>query len=227
MFNPGGLCLTKTELKAFWGFIAFSSRTNSFVKKSQDIKTTTLEISIEDLRPYLESLSEQQKDKLLHQLLKKNKIMIEQLYFKHVSTPDELDTRYDHFVDMMKANLFTIYRSRSDELAVAKAIGEAKKVINEFTRVDKRPEKEAELLMIILKAVFDDQDNPARFGTCWTKYDLTVAQTLKRLITIIKKKLHEDYLFDYKREIDRYLVRLKATSNFNDFVYELPKELTQ
>jgi len=183
-----------------------------------------MEITIEHLKPYLESLTARQQEKLLYQLLKKDKILIEQLYFKHLSTPEKLDERYADFEEELKHALFISYRAKSDELAVAKAIGEAKKVINRFTKVDRRPEKEAELLILILDAIFEP-GNPARLGTCWTKYDLTVAQTLKRLLTIIRNKLHEDYLLDFKPKLNMYLTKVKSTSGFHDFIYDLPDNL--
>lgn len=184
-----------------------------------------MEITIEEIRPYLQSLSAKQKEKLLESMLKKDKLLMEQLYFKHLSSEEDLEERYAEFESQLKSALFSRYRAHVDELEIAKAIGEAKKVINQFTKIDKRPEKEADLLMIILKNIFDNVDNPARLGTCWTKYDLAVTQTLKRLITIVRTKLHEDYLLDYKPKIDRYLKRLHHSSSFNDFVYDLPTAL--
>lgn len=183
-----------------------------------------VKVTPEDLKPYLETLDANQKDKLLYRLLKKDQQLMDQLYYKHIA-PDELDVRFADVESEVKGALFGVYRAKSDELALAKAIGEAKKVINRFTKVDKRPEKEVALLMIILKAVFEDVDNPARLGTCWRRYDLSVAQTLKRVITLIGNKLHEDYQLDYKGKIDRYLLRIKSASGFNDFVYDLPQEL--
>ncbi len=184
-----------------------------------------MEITITDLEPYLESLTAKQQKKLLYQLLKKDKILVEQLYFKHLATSEKLDERFANFEEKVKETLFVPYRAKSDELAVAKAIGAAKKVINDFTKVDKRPEKEVGLLTVILDAVFEDNGNPARLGTCWRKYDLTVAQTLKRLISILRNKLHEDYLLDFKPTVDKYLIRIKSASGSNDFVYDLPNEL--
>jgi|GEM_PF-1830887 len=184
-----------------------------------------MKISIKDIEPYLQSLSPKQKDKLLYQILKKDQDTVEKLYYNHIAGSDGLDDRYDEYKELVRAKLFDYYRARADELILAKAISEAKKVINEFKKIDKRPEKEAELLMVILEEVFDRPPSDVRFGTCWTKYDHVVAQTLKRLITLIKTKLHEDHLMDYKPQIDKYVFRLKSASSFNDFVWELPDEL--
>lgn len=129
---------------------------------------------MEDLRPHLDKLNDKQKDKLLYQLLNKDKTLIEQLYFKHLSTSAVLDERYNNFEIELKQVLFAPYRTKIDELALAKAIGEAKKVVNRFTKVDKRPHKEAELITTILDAVLIDPHNPAKLGTCWTEYDFAV-----------------------------------------------------
>jgi len=53
-----------------------------------------MEITLEDIQPYLDSLTSKQKDKLLNQLLKKDKMLVEQRYFKHLSTPQKLDERF-------------------------------------------------------------------------------------------------------------------------------------
>ena len=184
-----------------------------------------MEITVDDIKPYVNQLSNTQKEKLIYQMLKKDSLLLEQLYFKHLANPEKLEERFANFENEVKDIVFRSFSARVNELAVAKAIGNAKKVINQFTKVDKRPEKEAALLMIILDAIFINTGNPARFGTCWTKYDLVVTQTLKRLITILRNKLHEDFLLDFKPQVDKYLVRMKSASSFNDFVYELPDEL--
>lgn len=184
-----------------------------------------MKITLDHIEPYLRSLSEKQKDKMLRDLLKKNEDLVERLYFKHLSLPEELDSRYEEYERKVKSALFGSYRAMTDELMLAKAIGEAKKSINEFKKIDKRVIKEVELLMIILTTVFEDRTNPAQFGTCWTKYDFAVTQTLKRVISLLQKKLHEDYLLDYKEILEKYIRRLKASSRFNDFVYVLPDEI--
>ena len=122
--------------------------------------------------------------------------------------------------------LFAHYRARVDELEVAKAITEAKKAINEFTKIGKRAIKEVELLMVvILSAIFEYRRNPAMFGTCWTKYDFAVTQTLKRVITLLSNKLHEDFRLNNRDRLENYIKRIKLAANFNDFVYNLPDEV--
>jgi hypothetical protein len=190
---------------------------NSFINQ---LEVIIMDISIEQISPYLESLTAKQKDKLIHQLLKRDKEMIERLYLEHIATPIERDERFEYYKKEVEACMHTYYRAPCDELIMAKAISNAKKIIVQFAKLDKRPEKEAELLMDILKVVFDE--NPAQLGTCWTKYDHSVGQTIKKLITLIKSKLHEDYLIEYKEPLESYISRLKRTSSFNDSIYLLP-----
>ena len=182
-----------------------------------------MEVNIKDLQPYLESLSDKQKDKLIIQLLKKDKLLMEKLYFKHMASPQEYDQLYEDFKTQIAQKFNTSYRAHSQELANAKAINEAKRVIDHFTKIDKDPIKEAEMLLMILNVVLNQSD--ANLGTCWTKYDLTVTQTIRRLITVICNKIHEDHLLDFKPKVDKYLKLLKSHSNFNDFVWDLPDEL--
>ena len=79
-----------------------------------------MKISIEYLEPYLESLTSKQQKNLLNQLPKKDNTLMEQLYFKHLSTSEQLDERYEWFENEMKNALFALYRANSDELAVAR-----------------------------------------------------------------------------------------------------------
>lgn len=63
------------------------------------------------------------------------------------------------------------------------------------------------------------------FGTCFTQYDTKVAMIVKRLITIVTKKLHPDYKVEYEDKINEYLQILHRTSNHIDPVYHLPKAI--
>ncbi len=90
-------------------------------------------------------------------------------------------------------------------------------------RISNNKKMEADLLLYILNEVFS---LPADFfGTCFTKFDSKVAQIVKRLITIVTKKLHEDYKVDYKESINNYLQLLHKRSHHINLVYKLPKEI--
>lgn len=126
-----------------------------------------------------------------------------------------------------KADLEIIFRKRhkgfSEELQIANMLGACIKRINEFTKISKNKVLEAELLLYILQVPFSLPTN--MFGTCFTQYDTKVAMIVKRLITIVTKKLHEDYKIEYEDKINEYLQILHRTSNHIDKVYNLPGKI--
>jgi hypothetical protein len=48
---------------------------------------------------------------------------------------------------------------------------------------------------------------------------------VKRLTTLVTKKLHEDYIIEYRDRINGYLQKLHRTSNHIDTIYLMPKAL--
>jgi hypothetical protein len=107
-------------------------------------------------------------------------------------------------------------------LQIANMLGACIKRINEFTKISKNKVMEAELLYI-LQVPFSLTTK--MFGTCFTQYDTKVAMIVKQLITIVTKKLHEDYKVEYEDKMNEYLQVLHRTSNHIDTVYNLPKAI--
>jgi hypothetical protein len=126
-----------------------------------------------------------------------------------------------------KADLEFIFRKRhkgfSEELQIANMLGTCIKRINEFTKISKNKVLEAELLLFILQIPFSLTTK--MFGTCFTKYDTKVAMIVKRLITIVTTKLHNDYKVEYEDIINEYLLVLHKTSTHIGTVYNLPKAI--
>ncbi|MBI9037175.1 MAG: hypothetical protein JEY97_03510 [Bacteroidales bacterium] len=115
------------------------------------------------------------------------------------------------------------YKGFSEELRLANMLDACIKRINEFTNVSKNKVMEADLLIYILDVPFSLSAD--FFGTCFTKYDSRVGIIVKRLITLVTKKLHPDYLNDYKQAINDYLKILHQTSNHIDAIYNLPNAI--
>jgi hypothetical protein len=113
------------------------------------------------------------------------------------------------------------YKGFSEQLQLANMLGACVKRINEFTAVAKNKKLEADLLMYVLEVPFSLSTN--MFGTCFTQYDNKVGLLVRRLITIVTKKLHPDYLVEYKDKLNAYLTILHRTSDFNGNIYLLPK----
>ena len=126
-----------------------------------------------------------------------------------------------------KADLEILFRKRykgfSTELQLANMLGACIRRVNEFTKISNNKVLEADLLLHILKVPF--AYTPEMFGTCFTQYDSKVALILRRLITLVTKKLHEDYRIEYENTINRYLQILHSNSNHIDAVYNLPEAI--
>ena len=115
------------------------------------------------------------------------------------------------------------YKGFSEELKLANMLAACIKRINEFTKVSKNKVMEADLLIYVLDVPFSLSTN--LFGTCFTSYDSKVGLIVKRLINLVTKKLHPDYLNDYKHAINDYLKKLHQTSRHIDTIYHLPKAI--
>lgn len=133
----------------------------------------------------------------------------------------------DELFEETKADLQQLfskqYKGFAEQLRVANMLSACIKRVNEFTKVSKNKVLEAELLIFILDYPFSLPDD--FFGTAFTKFDTKVATIVKRLITLVTKRLHEDYKLDYKNKINGYLEFLHRNSNHNDTVYNLPLEI--
>ena len=115
------------------------------------------------------------------------------------------------------------YRGFSEQLQLASMIEACVKRINEFQKICKSKNLEADLILMVLNKVFSD--SPTEFGTCFTRYDYKTGLLLKRLITLVTSKLHPDFKIEYRNNINQYLNILHKTSNHVDTVYALPKEI--
>ena len=99
------------------------------------------------------------------------------------------------------------YRGRALQIKVANMLTDCNKRIKTFASVSKDKAMEADLMIYVLDDIF--LLGEGEFGTCWTKFDHKVAMMVKRLITIVEKKLHEDLKIEYREPINGYLRILK------------------
>lgn len=129
--------------------------------------------------------------------------------------------------DRTKADLEVLFQKRykgyTDELKLANMMTACIKRINEFTKVLKNKVMEADLLVYVLEVPFSLSTN--LLGTCFTQYDTKVTITVKRLITLVTKKLHEDFKMEYVGKINAYLQILHRSSSHIDTIYLLPKAI--
>ncbi len=178
-------------------------------------------ITINHIIPYLEKLNQKEKDKLIINLLKKNKEEIKKIYYQFVALPKEIDDLFHDTKIEIEQEFFGIYYGVVQK-KLAKAIGNSNKIIKAYAAVDKRPEKEAELFLFILDILFENFSN--EFGTCWTVYDSKTGQLMSKLLKKIKK-IHPDYIVEFEEKINNYIYRLKKIASHNDLIYNLPDKL--
>ena len=112
------------------------------------------------------------------------------------------------------------YKGRSVQHQLVKKLNACTKRISEFMVETKSKKLYADLILYVLDMQFS---NPAKvFGARFSGYDYKVGLLLKRLISIVTKKLHPDYLIDYQEKINDYLIKLHHTSNRINTIKELP-----
>lgn len=113
------------------------------------------------------------------------------------------------------------FKGRTIQHQLAKRLNACTKRITEFTVETKSKKLEADLVLYVLELQFAHP--PKVFGARFSGYDYKVGLLLKRLINIVSKKLHPDYLIDYQDKINEFLAKLHHTSNRINTIYDLPK----
>jgi hypothetical protein len=115
------------------------------------------------------------------------------------------------------------YRGSTIQKQAVNKLNACVKRINEFKIETKNLKLEADLVLYALELQFA---NPAKvFGARVSGYDYKVGLLLKRLITLVSKKLHPDYLVDYQDKINEFLTKLHKTSNRINTIKELPEKI--
>ena len=115
------------------------------------------------------------------------------------------------------------YKGRTTQHQLAKKLNACTKRITEFTIETKSKKLEADLVLYVLELQFT---NPPRFfGAKFSGYDYKVGLLLKKLIGLVTKKLHPDYMVDYQDKINEFLHKLHKTSNRINTIYQLPESI--
>jgi hypothetical protein len=104
-----------------------------------------------------------------------------------------------------------------------KKLNACTKRITEFTVETKSKKLEADLILYVLEIQFSTYSR--MFGERIAGYDYKVGLLLKKLISLVTKKLHPDYLIDYLDKINEFLTKLHHTSNRINTIKELPDKI--
>ena len=115
------------------------------------------------------------------------------------------------------------FKGRTIQHQLVKRLNACTKRITEFTIETKSKKLEAELVLYVLELQFANP--PKLFSARVSGYDYKVGLLLKKLITLVTKKLHPDYLMDYQDKINEFLSKLHHTSNRINTINGLPQEI--
>lgn len=115
------------------------------------------------------------------------------------------------------------YKGYSEEEKAGHMLGECGKRIAAFSKVCKNKNLEADLIMYVLEIPFSMGERS--FGTCFTSFNYKTVLLIKRVITLVQSKMHEDYKIQYQPKINDYLDILHRQSNYLEYVSALPKSI--
>lgn len=175
----------------------------------------------QEFKDAITSLSEKEKEKIIFRFARKNQEIFDILNYEYAGG----ENKYDLFEDT-KAEIesnFAVLSGRIIQKELAKKIGKSVQSINAFTKVTKDKKLEADLLLFLLKIVFENFSSD--LGTCWTVFDSKTAITTNRLYNLVVKKLHYDYHIEYRQDINNFLQILKSKCRHLDYVYGMPAVL--
>jgi len=173
------------------------------------------------IKQKIKTLSREDLEKLLIKAATKHKEFHDYLLVNYIDKESGEKDLYQKAIADLDQLFRKGYKGFSEQLRLANMLSACIKRINEFAKVCKNKNLEADLIVYVLDVPFSYSTN--MFGTCFTAYDYKVGLLLKRLITLVTKRLHKDYLVDYKVTINDYLTILHRTSGHIDFIYALPK----
>jgi len=177
----------------------------------------------ENIKNGIKSLTHEELEKLVLKAAVKSRAFHDYLVVNYIdkeSGEKELFEKAKADIDrlMMKS-----YKGFSQQLRMANMLGACSKRIAEFSKICKNKNLEADLILYVLKEPFS---YPSQFfGTCFTAFDYKVGLLVQRLITLVTKKMHEDFLHDYSPLINDYLNRLHGISDHVDTIYKLPAKI--
>ena len=168
-------------------------------------------------------LSKKDLEKLVVKAASMNKQFHDYLMVNYVDTDLGEQDLYEECLADLNVLYRKGYKGFSEELQLANMLATCSKRINEFAKVCKNKTFEMNLILDVLEIPFSISTNS--FGTCFTKYDYQVYLLVKKAITLLKTKVHEDFYIEYAPKLNEYLTILHRTSSHLDYIYSMPKQI--
>jgi hypothetical protein len=132
----------------------------------------------------------------------------------------DLFEKYKLELDALSQKTFA---GRTESKRLSKLLKASNQLVKQFKLVVKKANLEVELYLHLLEIQFEML--PQSISVRYQVYDNAIARTLKKVIDLVKEKLHEDYLLEYEGKINGYLLTLHRVAPYNTHVKELPKKL--
>lgn len=170
-----------------------------------------------EFKQAISSLTLEETQKIIYRFAQRNKDMYDALLYEYVNINNHAEL-FEEVKEKIEFDLLILPRGTIQK-QLARAIGKSIKEINRFVKITKDRKSEADLLVILLKIVFQNYSDC--FGTCWTVFDSKVGITTNRLLNLVKNKLHYDYRIDYREDLNNFIKSLKITSGHIDTIYKM------
>jgi hypothetical protein len=175
-----------------------------------------------EIKELISKIPRKELEKLLLKAVSKDKGFLDFFIVNYLNKESGEKDLYNQAISDLDRLFLKRYKGFSEELQIANMLSACIKRINEFSKVCKNKNLEADLVVYVLGIPFA---NPGNFGTCFTAFDFKVGLLVKRLVNLVTKKMHEDYIIEYKDKINSYLQILHKNSYHINSIYNLPKEI--
>lgn len=171
----------------------------------------------------IKNLTRDELEKIVIKFAGRDKFMLGFLKVNYLDKEfGELDL-FDEAISDLDALFVKSFKGRSIQLQMAKMLAASAKRIAEFSKVAKQKNREADLIIHVLEVPFSMPRG--YFGTSFKAYDTQVGRLLKKLVSLVESKMHEDYRAEYQEKVNTYLSTLHRTSNHINLIYNLPTHI--
>lgn len=178
-----------------------------------------------EFKEAIASISRKELEKLVCKAAAKDKDFYNFIFVNIVDKEFGEKDLFDKAIKDIDYLMIKNYSAYAEELRLAKKLAACSKRIDEFGKVCKDKSLVLDLIMKVLELPFSLSAN--MFTTCFTNYNYRVYLLLKKAISILESKLHEDYLIQYAPKLNEYLEIFHRTSSHLDYVFVLQKKLKE
>lgn len=171
----------------------------------------------------ISTLSKKDLEKLVLQAAAKDKSFHDYLLVNYFEKEFGEQDLFEEAKSDLDALFVKRYKGYAEEQKTANMLAACGKRITEFSKVCKNKNLEADLILYVLEIPFSMGEKS--FGTCFTAFNHKTVLLVKRLMTLVESKMHEDFKIQYQSKINDYLNFLHSYSRHLDYVWVLPKSI--